>query len=217
MATSYGYLIVEQHRYPMEPAEKAGAESTADSTSAGTAGDSFADQLRNALDAAAKSAGYGSLERLMSSVRVLGRSTPSRAEHVRSLVQAGLLKEDAEISQMMSGAVPDPAWALFHQVHPDRGRGQRIPKPPARPASQGARDRVVDSWSLSVHASDGVTSIDIDPARTPGHELPVALIAKSLETLSVEGWAVVHVSEDRAIDDSASTSHVVRQRILLRR
>lgn len=215
MATSYAYLIVEQQRYPMEPAENARAASTPDSKSTGTAGDSFADQLRNALDAAAKSAGYGSLERLMSSVRMRGRSTPSRAEHVRGLVQAGLLEEDAEISRMVSGAVPDAAWDVFREIHPDRGRGQRIPKPPPRPPSQRAGGRVVDSWSLSVHASDGVTPIDIDPARTPGHELPVALIAKSLETLASEGWAVVHVSEDRAIDDSASTSHVVRQRILL--
>lgn len=156
-----------------------------DSTSASTGGDSFADQRRNALEAAAKSAGYGSLERLMSSVRVRGRSTPSRAEHVLSLVQAGLLKEDAEISQMASGAVPDAAWDVFSEVHPDRSRGQRIPKPPARPPSQRARARVMDSWSLSVHSGNGVTAIDVDPARAPEHELPVALIAKSLETLSL--------------------------------
>lgn len=46
----------------------------------------------------------------------------------------------------------------------------------------------MDSWSLSVHADDGVTLIDVDPARAPGSALPIALIAQTLEALSSEGW-----------------------------
>jgi len=137
--------------------------------------------------------------------------------HVQGLLDAGLLNDDAEISQMVNGAVPDPAWAILGTIHPGRGREQPIPEPEARAPSQ-ARTRFVDSWSLSIHTGDGVTApIDVDPTRVPGGALPVALIAQTLEALSSEGWTVVHVSEDRSIDDQASTSHVVRQRVLLSR
>jgi hypothetical protein len=204
----YAYLVVEQQRYP----SGAIASDPADAMPASAAGDPFPGQLREALDAAADSAGYGSLKRLMGSVRVRGRSTPSRAAHVQGLLDAGLLNEDAEISQMVSGAVPDPAWEILGAIHPGRGQGQWIPEPGAE-----VKPRFIDSWSLSVHAGDGVTPIDVDPARAPGSTLPVALIAKTLEALSSEGWAVVHISEDRSIDDQASASHVVRQRVLLRR
>ncbi len=216
MTPSYAYLVVERQRYPIEAANEANASGSADAMSASAADDSFPDRLRGTLDAAAKSAGYGSLERLMGSARVRDRSTPSRAVHVQGLLNAGLLNEDAEVSQMVNGAVPDPAWEILGAIHPGRGRGQRIPEPGTKAPLQ-AKTRFIDSWSLSVHVDDGVTPIDVDPARAPGSALPVALIAQTLEALSSKGWAVVHISEDRSIDDRASASYVVRQRILLRR
>lgn len=215
MTVRYAYFVVERQRYEIDAPGNAKAPGSGD-TPAAAPNDSFPDRLRGALDAAAKSAGYGSLERLMGSVRVRGRSTPSRSAHVQSLLGAGLLNEDAEISQMVNGAVPDSAWEIFRAIQPAGGRGQRIPEP-ATKASSKAKTRLIDSWSLSLRAGDGITPIDVDPARAPGRELPVALIAQTLEALSTEGWAVVHVSEDRSIDDRASASHVVRQRILLRR
>ena len=214
MTARYAYLVVERQRYPVEASNE--ARTAAPSNTPAAADGAFPDRLRDALDAAAKAAGYGSLKRLMGSVRVRGRLTPSRSAHVQGLLDTGLLDADAEISQMASGAVPDPAWEVLGAIHPGRGRGQRIPDPASK-ASSTARTRFIDSWSLSVRAGDGVTPIDVDPDRTPGRELPVALIARTLESLAAEGWDVVHVSEDRSIDDEASASHVVRQRILLRR
>jgi hypothetical protein len=216
MTSCYAYLVVERKRYPIEAAGEANASGSANAKSAPTADDSFPDRLRSVLDAAAKAAGYGSLDRLMGSVRVRNRSTPSRALHVQGLLNAGLLKEDAEISKMVNGAVPDPAWEILGAIHPGHGRGQRIPEPGTKAPLQ-AKTRFIDSWSLSVHADDGVTPIDVDPTRAPGSALPVALIAQTLEKLSSEGWAVVHISEDRSIDDQASASYVIRQRVLLRR
>jgi hypothetical protein len=214
----YAYLLVERQRYPVDaPGIAKAPTSSGDARSAtATADDSFSDRLRDALDAVAKSAGYGSLKRLMGSVRVRGKSAPSRAAHVQGLLNAGLLDNDAEISQMVSGAVPDSTWEILREINPARGRGQRIPEPATKDSSQ-AKTRFIDSWSLSLQAGDGVTPIDVDPARAPGSDLPLALIAQSLGALSAEGWTVLHVSEDRSIDDGASTSRVVRQRILLRR
>lgn len=208
MTARYAYLVIERQRSPIGAMSDSDALGSADAMSASAAGDSFSNQLRGALDAAARSAGYGSLERLMESVRVRGRSTPSRTAHVRGLLDAGLLDEDAEISQMMNGAVPDPTWEILGAIHPDRGQGQRIPEVPSQ-----AKMR----WSLSLHAGDGVTPIDVDRTGTPGSALPIALIAQTLEALSSEGWAVVHISEDRSIDDQASASRVIGKRILLRR
>lgn len=216
MTVHYAYLVIERQRYPVEPASEVNASGPDEAKTASAGGDQFPDRLRGALDAEAKFAGYGSLERLMGSVRVRGRSTPSRAVHVQGLLDAGLLNEDDAISAMVNGAVPDPAWAILGTIDPGRGRDQPIPEPGTRPGSQ-VRKRFIDSWSLSMHAGDGVTPIEVDPTQAPGGTLPVALIAQTLEALSSEGWAVAHVSEDRSIDDRASASHVVRQRLLLRR
>jgi len=211
MGAHYAYLVIERQRYPTEVADRAPTLDSGDGRAA--AGDAFPHRLRAALDAAAESGGYGSLERLLGSVRVRGRSTPSRAAHVQGLLDAGLLSEDAEIAQMVRGAVPDLAWEVLGAVHPGRGPGQGIPEPRrAQP-----KTRFVDSWSLSVRAGDGVKTVDVDPAQTPGHELPIALIAQTLGSLATEGWEVIHVSEDRSIDDKASASRVDCQRILLRR
>lgn len=213
----FAYLVVERQRYVIDAQNTASAPDSEGTRSSITADDSFPDRLRQALDAAAKSAGYGSLERLLGSVRMQGRSTPSRAVHVQSLLSTGLLNEDAEISRMVNGAVPDSTWEILRAIRPADGQDQRIPEPEIIASSSRAKPRFIDSWSLSVHAGDGVTPIDVDPTRAPGDTLPIALIAQALEALSTEGWAVVHVSEDRSIDDRASASQVTRQRILLHR
>lgn len=93
MTPRYAYLVVERQRYPIEAASETNAPGSADAMSASAADDSFPDRLQGALDVAAKCAGYGSLERLMGSVRVRGRPAPSRAMHVKGLLNAGLLNE----------------------------------------------------------------------------------------------------------------------------
>lgn len=210
MGAHYAYLVIERQRYPTEVADKAPTFGSGDRRAGG---DAFPQRLRAALDAAAESDGYGSLERLLASVRVRGRSTPSRAAHVQGLLDAGLLSEDAEIAQMASGAVPDLAWEILGSVHPDRGHGQGVPE--SRRAQ--SKTRFIDSWSLLVCTGDGVRTVDVEPTQTPGHELPIALIARTLDSLAAEGWEVVHISEDRSINDEASASRVDCQRVLLRR
>jgi hypothetical protein len=228
MMAHYAYLVVKRGRVALDqpsekpvPSEK--SVSSQEAPIAATSGD-FPDRVRNTLDAAAKSVGYGTLERLMGSTRTLGRPTPSRAAHVRRLVEAGLVSEDESVSKMVGGAVPDAAWEILGAIHPDGGTGQPIPKLSSASAegADGTRvrrhgRRFVDSWSLALHAGDGVTPIAADSADHFKSTLPLGLIAKTLETLASEGWSVVQVSEDRAIDDAASTSRVVQQRFLLRR
>jgi hypothetical protein len=70
---------------------------------------------------------------------------------------------------------------------------------------------------LVFHTDDSTRVFSIDPTVFRGAELPIAAILGALNELANEGWSVVHTSEDRGIDDSASRSFVVRQRFLLRR
>lgn len=215
MAYRYAYLVIERQRYPSEVADKTPTPESTDTPEA--AQDAFPSQLRSALDNAARSAGYGSLERLLGSVRERNRSTPSRAAHVQGLLDAGLLNTDAQIVQMASGAVPDLAWEVLGVVHPGRGSSQQIPEPAQWAWRSHPMARSIDSWSLSIRTGNSTKTVDVDPAQAPGHELPVALIVQTLDSLATEGWEVVHVSEDRSIDDKASASQVDRQRVLLRR
>jgi hypothetical protein len=119
MMAHYAYLVVKRGRVALDqpsekpvPSEK--SVSSQEAPIAATSGD-FPDRVRNTLDAAAKSVGYGTLERLMGSTRTLGRPTPSRAAQVRRLVEAGLVSEDESVSKMVGGAVPDAAVALQRQ------------------------------------------------------------------------------------------------------
>lgn len=208
----YAYLVVERQRYPLGVPSEAKPPDSHEATPA--SGGDFPDRLRSTLDAAAKNAGYGSLERLMNSARTIARPTPSRAQHVRRLLDAGLVSEDNEISRMAESGVPDAAWEVLKAIDPDLGREQQLREPPPPPQRTSAA-RCIESWSLALHTSEGVVSFDVDPTQAPGDVLPLVLIAETLERLALERWTVVQVSEDRAIDDAASRSHVVRQRFLL--
>ncbi|HET7484650.1 MAG TPA: hypothetical protein VFJ64_04665 [Solirubrobacterales bacterium] len=214
MTVRYAYLAIEQRRYTRKASREAKWPGLRAAPSKDDHGESFPDRLRGALDAAAEWAGYGSLESWLG-VDVPRRPTPSRAEHVQGLLDAGLLNGDAEVSQIVNGTVPDFAWEILREVHADGDQDQQIPDPAVM--SSRSKTPFIDSWSFALHTGDGVTPIEIDPAQAPGHALPVALITQTLEALSSEGWMVVHISEDRSIDDGASASHVVRQRVLLRR
>jgi hypothetical protein len=217
MGASYAYLIVAQKRYAIDPPGDTTPLEAGEEVPSTDATDPFPTRLRRALDTAARGAGYGSLQRLMGSVRVRELSTPHRAEQVQGLLGAGLLEGDAEVSQMANGAVPDPIWTVLREIQAGRGQDQPIPGPPRKATLSKKKTRFIDSWSLAMHSSAGVTPVEIEPAEAPGHTLPVALIARALEALSSEGWTVIQVSEDRSIDDAATTSWVVRQRFLLRR
>jgi hypothetical protein len=218
---SYAYLIVEQKLYVVESEPEPGpvSESERDHGRACARG-TFPDQVRDALEESARQAGYSSVETMMLSPRTLALTTPTRAEHVRNLVAAGLLNEDDAAVQRLISAVPDAAWAILSAIDPARGASQAVPWPDDGRATRLSRAHMpgtVESWSLAVHKADAVVAIAVDPKRCPARVLPVPLILEALDSLGADGWTVVHVSEDRSINDAASTSFVVRQRFLLRR
>ena len=215
MTVRYAYLVVEQKRYAVETPAPNEAVPPALDEAADALVDTFPHRLRNALDGAARRAGYGSLTRLMRSPRTAELSTPNRAAHVQLLLNAGLLSEDHEVAGMTRGAVPDAIWEIVRAIRPDRGSDQSIPNVETPAPARRASTRFVDSWSLALHSSADARSIAIDPARAPGNTLPLPVIAETLDALASEGWSIVQISEDRAIDDAASISHVVRQRFLL--
>ena len=77
--------------------------------------------------------------------------------------------------------------------------------------------REVHSWGLSIQIAGKVEDVAVDPQRLPASDVPTTAILKELDRLGNDGWTVVHVSEDRAINDDASKSSVTCQRYLLSR
>lgn len=171
------------------------------------------------LDDFAKQSGYSSLEALLRSPKTAQAGpTPARSAHVRALVAAGLLDEDASVRLLVSGSVPDVAWRALGPVTPGRGPAQKLPQPEAATAQHvRTGPRTVASWSVTLHDRSETRTLAVDPLRWPQRALPIGVVLSALDALDGEGWTVLALSEDRAIDDTASVSRVVRQRYLLRR
>lgn len=125
------------------------------------------------------------------------------------------MEEDDVVAQLVEKSVPDAVWWVLHGVN--AGGGDRQPIPGFARETQTAK-ALVNSWSVSLRSAHDVTEIPLDPLMYPeSNGLPIDLTLTTLDRLQTDGWSVVHVSEDRAIDDGASTSFVVRQRFLLHR
>lgn len=215
----YAYLVVEPHEYRIEiPAKRAAQRSAGDGAPARNR--SFSARLEDALNAAARDAGYSSHTVLMRSVRTLQRATPARVDHVESLIRAGLIQQaDADRLRLLR-SVPDPAWAVISHIDPSSGDEQPIPAPSEVGQARSSRKpthRVVPSWRLLLRDGRGEREIPLKPDRHPAHKLPLDPIAEALTSLAAEGWSLAHTSEDRRVDDHASESTVSRMRFLLTR
>jgi hypothetical protein len=218
MSVSYGYLIVNRHTYKV-PRDLSPPISSDEPLPHLPDGQGFEERLRVVLDLAAQNAAYGSLQALLSSPRSRSRRAPARAQHVRELVDAGLLARDQAVERMLDGAVPDDAWEILRQVTTQGGGSQPLPavRNPRHAPVQSPRGttRSVPSWTLQFNHAGEITLIDIDPMLVPGDILPLAEITGALDHLAADGWKVLDVSEDRAVNDDASASFVIGQRYLL--
>lgn len=218
MTANHAYLLVRRHTYqlPRKPTPPISSDEPLPSSSAGKG---FAERLRAMLDLAAQNAAYESLSALLSSPRSQSKKAPARAEHVRELVDAGLLARDQAVDQMIDGIVPDGAWEVLRQVTTQGGNSQAIPTVgnprDTRVQSPRTTTRSVPSWMLQFNQAGEITLIDIDPLVVSGDTLPVGQITRALDRLAVDGWKVIDVSEDRAVSDDASASFVIEQRYLL--
>lgn len=210
MRFEHAYLVVERHRYTSEPEASAGDPDAV--------GSHFSARLRTILDTVARDEGYGSLERLLDSPRHNVVAAPARGAHTRALVQASLLTNDGPVSVLCRGVVPDPIWAVLRGVEPAKGFSQNMPLPALRHRPQTNQSSSVDSWAVMLETAGTRRQLPLDPTTHPATRLPTAFVLDQLDRLaSEERWSVLHLSEDRGIDDDASASFVLRQRYLLRR
>lgn len=211
MDGNYAYLVVEHHTYWVEPPVKA---PPADSPSDTDHQLPFALRLRQTLDVCGKYDGYGSLDAMLNSPRQRPPQA-ARAEHVRRLVESGLLQQDGAVNRMLGGVVPEPAWKVLKEIEPEKGEHQPVPvrrRREARTTAQGVR-----SWSMKLYESARETEFPVDHGTFPQSTLPLAAVLETLDQLAKDGWYVRSLSEDRSIADDASRSFVIRQRYLLAR
>jgi hypothetical protein len=204
MSPTHAYLVVERYW----------GASSHDDVSSGAA---TAEQLATKLRAAVEREGYPSIAAFVESSAALEhKETPSRVLGVRRLFSEGLLDASDPTVEVLreARAIPETLWRVLRTVDPITHRlrpADSIGAPPRNPS------RTI-SWAISLVDGDGkVTPLDLDPKHSPGSQLPVALIAKTLAYLERAGWTVLNLSEDRGVNDDASESFVVRQRYLLHR
>jgi hypothetical protein len=194
MAASYCYLAVEEHTYKLPVGER------------GQAGPpSGPGLLKSALAALLGEPGYKEHLAHM-------KETPGRAEALERIVEAGALGADDAEALFPDRRITDDAWAILRRHDPDAP-----PAPPPTPRAAGPEFKEVRSWSLRILGAEDAAPIEIDPLAYPRRALPITAIVAALEELASDGWEVVHVSEDRGINDAADRSHVIAQRFLLAR
>jgi hypothetical protein len=99
--------------------------------------------------------------------------------------------------------------ALSRQVRQQsHSRAEKAPPPPAD----------TSCWFAELTTGEGNEQKRLwDPVEHRERVLPVNLLPEILDKLGEEGWQPVHFSEDRGIDDDASTSYLIEIRILLNR
>jgi hypothetical protein len=144
------------------------------------------------------------------------QETPSRRLGVGRLFSEGLLDPtDPAVAPLRTArTIPESLWKVLRTVDPV----SHTRRPVAAIGAPPLNDTRVRSWAISFVDADGqVAPFDLDPELTPGLQLPVPLIARTLDHLGKEGWRVLNLSEDRGVNDDASESFVLRQRYLLHR
>lgn len=139
------------------------------------------------------------------------RETPSRAAALNRIVEGKLLLREDAMRLFPDRKITDPAWEILRLFDPEV---RAMPQPPNLSSSPPTK---IKSWSLRLITSDETTWMDINPLAFPSRTFPTPAVLAALDDLSADGWKVVHVSEDREVDDAASQSYVIGQRILLAR
>jgi hypothetical protein len=198
VGTSYSWLAIERHTYDASGRTDLAGEPD------GRRGTSVRDGLKETLLGVLADPGHATRLAHM-------QATPSRAAHLDRIVEASLLLPEDVVELFPDRKITDPAWAVLSFVNPDAGASQ--PMPDAQPVFAGK----VRSWSLRLLTAGDTRWIDINPYMFPATELPTRAILTALDDLAADGWKVIHVSEDRQIDDAANRSYVIAQRMLLAR
>lgn len=135
--------------------------------------------------------------------------TPARLEALDRLVKEGLIEEGEADSFIHSGRVPDESWARLRELVEREGKSRPAPGPP--------KVSEMWCWFAELHTGSGQNELDFDPLQHTSAKLPLESISRVLDDLSTEGWRVLDVSEDRAVDPSSGSSYVVALRYLLTR
>jgi hypothetical protein len=160
--------------------------------------------------------------------------TPARIEKLNELIAAGKVS-DQNASHLIDGdRINDAAWRIVEAVstgardgHADidmtRLGSSALPTPSGAPADETAarafmmipsNHKVKEvCWRARLYLGSGEIPVDFNPLCARSRELPVEPLLRLVDELGLDGWRIIHTSEDRTVADA--TSYVVAVRYLL--
>jgi hypothetical protein len=79
-------------------------------------------------------------------------------------------------------------------------RGSPLPEPP---------QSEIETWTVRLFQNEAIREFDVVPDSWPAG-IPTETVLPILNDLAVEGWCLIHVSEDRTVVDARSEPYRVR-------
>ncbi len=148
----------------------------------------------------------------------LACGTPVRGQALGRMVDGGVISAEQARKMIVGGRVTDEAWSVVAGLDPgprhvDEEAGGGGPRSPGF-ASKIAR---AECWLAEFFTTSGSQPVDYDPVLHTGAAFPHHTVVRLLDELSRQGWKLIHISEDRRVDDQAQVSSVSAARYLLSR
>jgi hypothetical protein len=153
--------------------------------------------------------------------RALARAasaTPARVERLRECLEQGLLSQEIALDLTKTGRITDSGWESISKLSPKTTRAGNAAEPPLKPPlTKPLKYENIVCWTAELQTTTGVSRLDFNPLRNKDRRFPSAAVAHALNELSDDGWRVIHVSEDRGVDQDASVNFVTATRFFLAR
>jgi hypothetical protein len=135
-------------------------------------------------------------------------ATPNRVDHLWTCLDRKLISHKAAFELVKTGRITDRGWEDLRDLLDN-------PDAPRRAPDLATRFKMVLCWTAEFETSSGAREVAFDPLENRERGFPWTAVARLLDDVGNDGWRVVHVSEDRGVDDSADVSFLVAARFVL--
>lgn len=131
-------------------------------------------------------------------------ATPDRVDRLWVCLDRKLISHKAAFDLVRTGRITDQGWEaiqglLDNCVAPDLE----------------TKFRKISCWTAEFEAPAGARDVAFDPLDNRAGPFPWMAVTSVLNELGDDGWRVVHISEDRGVDDGADVSFLVAARFVL--
>lgn len=134
-------------------------------------------------------------------------ATPDRVDRLWACLDQKLISHKAAFDLVRTGRITDQGWEAI------QGLGSRSRVAP----DLETKFRKISCWTAEFKAPAGAREVAFDPLGNRAGPFPWMAVTGVLNELGDDGWQVVHISEDRGVDDGADVSFLVAARFVLAR